>query len=69
MIPAGTASANPSSPPSRNFSGCVIFSGRALHSVASVMKNASPWVISSKAVTISPDTIFSIPGCAWSDIR
>ena len=25
--------------------------------------------MSSKAVTISPDTIFRMPGCAWSDIR
>ena len=32
----------------------VIASGRAFHSVTSVMKNASPWVISSKAVTNSP---------------
>ena len=69
MMPAGTASANPSRPPSRNLSGCVIFSGRALHSVTSVMKNASPCVMSSNAVTISPDTVFSMPGWAWSDIR
>ena len=69
MIPAGTARAKPSRPPSRNFSSLVIFSGRALHSVARVMKKARPWVISSKAVTTSPETILRISGWAWSDSR
>ena len=66
-MPAGTAKAKPRSPPNKNFNSLVILSGRALHSVASVMKNAKPCVINSNAVTISPEIIFKKPGCAWSD--
>ena len=64
IIPAGTANPNPSKPPNKNFSGLVIFSGRALQSVTKVMKNAKPCVINSKAVTNSPESILRIPGCA-----
>src|SRR5665647_1545006 len=65
-MPAGTARAKPRSPPSRNFSGLVIVRGRAAQSVASVMKKAMPWVMSSNAVTISPDATFKNTGCPWS---
>ena len=33
------------------------------------MKNARPCVISSNAVTSSPETTLRMPGCAWSDSR
>src|SRR5665647_3420612 len=65
-MPAGTARAKPRSPPSRNFNGLVIVRGRAAQSVARVMKKAMPCVMSSKAVTISPDATFRNTGCPWS---